>query len=118
MSKNNNNKVIAHLDTLKLLARGANSKSQIRKILGNSPGLLKCIQEIALNILESRVLLTKPEFALLSQHRAFMRRVGRRHLSLKALRRNLLSNSLLLPHLVIPVLRAYKISMSSANSTQ
>jgi hypothetical protein len=100
-------KVIANLDYLKALLNS--SKSEMRRLL-SSRNVLRCIQEIALNILSSLVPLTKQEYKDLSKSKTFLRRIGKKHISLNVLRRLVLSHLKVIPQLIVPTLRVYKVT--------
>src|SRR5579859_207380 len=105
-------RVIVNLECLQALAE-ASRGSRVRMIIKSScdeDQVLRCLQEIALNILASRVPLTKHEYKTLSKSKTFLRRIGKKHVPLSLLRRQVFSHLKVVPHLVVPTLRVYKVT--------
>jgi hypothetical protein len=106
-------RVIVNLECLQALAGAFGSKREVRMIIKSScdeAQILRCLQEIALNVLASRVPLTKQEYKELSKSKTFLRRIGKKHVPLSLLRRQVFSHLRVVPHLVVPTLRVYKVT--------
>jgi hypothetical protein len=114
------NRIIEHFDDLKILAAySTSSLEQIRSVIKSAPEtLLRCIQEISLNVLNSNVPLLPIEFNVLSKHKNFIRTIGKKKIARKTLKRLILSKPTVIPHLICPVLRAYKTTTFHKKSKQ
>lgn len=111
MSSPDADKVIAHMNELRILVslRGGRGE-QIRHSL-NRAGipLLRCIQEIAYNLLYSNLPVKPNEYQVLKRYQAFIRHIGKKHLSEKTLKKQIFSHAEVVPFIIRPALRAYKI---------
>jgi hypothetical protein len=103
-------KIIEHLQELKILAATSNSREQIRLTIRKAEEpLLRCIQEIALNILQSNVPISAKEYLVLSKYKSFIRNIGKKYISKRKLKKLILSQTNVIPYLLRPALRVYKI---------
>src|SRR5579862_7312616 len=111
-------KILAHLQELKSLAAVStrdsfhhkSTREQIRLTIKKAEEpLLRCIQEIALNILQSNVPITANEYLHLSKYKSFIRNIGKKQIPKRKLKRLLLSHTHVIPYLIRPALRVYKI---------
>jgi hypothetical protein len=104
-------RVIVNLESLQALADSNKTRGDVRMIIKSDENqILRCIQEIALNVLASRVPLTKNEYKVLSKSKSFLRRIGKKHVSLSLLRRLVFSHLKVVPQLIVPTLRVYKVT--------
>lgn len=111
-SSSTTDKIVAHVDELKILAAfSSSSREQIRYIIKNAAEpLLRCIQEIAYNVLYTNNLSIKAsEFDVLDHYKAYVRSIGKKSLAKRTLKKRILSHPEVVPYIVRPALRAYKI---------
>ena len=110
------NRIISHIEQLRKLASDSEEHLFLQMVNydggGGGEELMRCIQECALNILSENVPLTKAEISYLFRHKELVRAIGKKHVSVKILKRLLTSHSKIIPHLIRPVLRLYKINPS------
>jgi hypothetical protein len=104
-------RIVSHLSELKILAAfSTSSREQIRYIIKNAGDpLLRCIQEIALNVRYSNLPIKSSEFNILQQNKEYIRSIGKKNIAKRALKRRILSRPEVIPYIIRPALRAYKI---------